>query len=241
MPYGRPEQYPGQNVVQQPVAAPAPYAAPQEQYNGQWVRPATPQQRMRMQQERDQQQQQRDQQEQARMQQEQARIQAQQAAFSPTLPTGGAQTGGFNPVLPPQMQAQIPQQGAVNPILPPQMQAAIPQQAPQQAPQLRQPNAQAFAHANQNASFMPQGAVESAPFMPPQEQQFGQRPENFGSPQGQQYGRSMDYMSQMGLDRMGGYSPQMPSQQPQAGDWQDRFSQIMGQNWPTQQLSLIHI
>jgi len=147
--------------------------------------------------------------------------------------------------LPPQAQTNMPQMS-----LPPQAQTAMPSQFG------GQPNAQAFANANQNASFMPQPMnsvlAASQPMNTPMQQmpmQQQQPTEQLGAP-----------MGQMGLPQMPPQqAPQMPQfggvpqygggqfrpqggkggmgqgSQPQGGDWQSRFQDIMGQNWPDNQ------
>ena len=112
--------------------------------------------------------------------------------------------------LPPQAQTNMPQIS-----LPPQAQTAMPSQFG------GQPNAQAFAHANQNASFMPQmGGIDQMPiqqqpelsyrsdignapaFMPPQQPQMGAPMPQ--PPQTPEYGRG-------NFQQGKGGRPQMPS------------------------------
>jgi len=103
--------------------------------------------------------------------------------------------------LPPQAQTNMPQMS-----LPPQAQTAMPSQFG------GQPNAQAFANANQNASFMPQpmNSVLAAPQpmntpmpqIPPQQPQMGAPMPQ--PPQTPEYGRG-------NFQQGKGGRPQMPS------------------------------
>lgn len=96
-----------------------------------------------------------------------------------------------------------------------------PQMPQTQMPQMQMPQgnwqgdfSQQMPQQNQ-AGFMPQGN------QPPQQMQGGVP----------QYGGGQF----AGPAGKGGQMPAQPQGQPQGGDWQDRFQQIIGQNWPTQQ------